>query len=156
RIGVGLGAAALGCRGYRHAVQYAFERRQGRAPGASAGPPALLVEHADVRHMLLAQKAFAEGALALCLYCAKLVDQPDDPEAHALRGLLTPVAKTWSSEHGLAANDLAIQVHGGYGYTRDFPVELIYRDNRLNPIHEGTTGIQAIDLLGRKILRYDG
>lgn len=85
-----------------------------------------------------------------------MVDQPDDPDAAALLELLTPVAKTWPSEYGLAANDIAIQIHGGYGYTRDFDVEQLYRDNRLNPIHEGTTGIQALDLLGRKILRADG
>jgi hypothetical protein len=82
--------------------------------------------------------------------------QHDDAETAALLGLLTPIAKSWPSEYGLLANDLAIQVHGGYGYTRDFPVELLFRDNRLNPIHEGTMGIQAIDLLGRKILRDDG
>lgn len=154
RIGVGLGAAALGYRGYRHALAYAQERLQGQRPG-HAGSVAI-IEHPDVRHMLLAQKTYAEGALALCLYCAKLVDQPDDPDAAALLGLLTPIAKTWPSEYGLAANDLAIQVHGGYGYTRDFDVEQLYRDNRLNPIHEGTTGIQGLDLLGRKILRADG
>ncbi len=154
RIGVGLGAAALGYRGYRHALAYAQERLQGHRPG-HAGSVAI-IEHPDVRHMLLTQKAYAEGALALCLYCAKLVDQPDDPDAAALLGLLTPVAKTWPSEYGLAANDIAIQIHGGYGYTRDFDVEQLYRDNRLNPIHEGTTGIQGLDLLGRKILRADG
>jgi alkylation response protein AidB-like acyl-CoA dehydrogenase len=153
RIGVGLGAAALGYRGYRHALRYARERRQGRAPGVKSGPALALIEHADVRRMLLEQKAYAEGALALCLYCARLVDTPNDPEAVALLGLLTPIAKTWPSEFGLAANDTAIQIHGGYGYTRDFDVEQLYRDNRLNAIHEGTTGIQALDLLGRKILR---
>jgi alkylation response protein AidB-like acyl-CoA dehydrogenase len=156
RIGVGAGAAALGYRGYRHAVQYARERLQGRPIGVREGKPVAIIEHPDVRHMLLAQKAYAEGALALCLYCAKLVDQPEDEGAAALLGLLTPVAKTWPSEYGLKANDLAIQVHGGYGYTRDFDVEQLYRDNRLNPIHEGATGIQAIDLLGRKILRDGG
>jgi alkylation response protein AidB-like acyl-CoA dehydrogenase len=156
RIGVGLGAAALGYRGYRHALQYARERQQGRPIGTRDGGPVAIIEHADVKRMLLAQKSYAEGALALCLYCAKLVDEDDDSEARALIGLLTPVVKSWSSEYGIAANDLAIQVHGGYGYTRDFDVEQLYRDNRLNPIHEGTTGIQAIDLLGRKILRGDG
>src|SRR5690606_9197057 len=117
----------------------------------------------DVKRMLLAQKAYAEGALALILYCARLVDEEltagteaERRNAAALLGLLTPVAKTWPSEWGLAANDLAIQVHGGYGYTRDFDVEQLYRDNRLNPIHEGTTGIQGLDLLGRKLLRADG
>lgn len=157
RIGVGLGAAALGYRGYRLSVQYAQERLQGRAIGARGGDPVAIIHHPDVKRMLLAQKAYAEGALALGLYCARLVDEEaDDPEAAALLGLLTPIAKTWPSEFGLAANDIAIQIHGGYGYTRDFDVEQLYRDNRLNPIHEGTTGIQAVDLLGRKILRDNG
>jgi len=152
RIGVGIGAAALGYRGYRLSVTYARERLQGRAIGERSGRPIAIIEHPDVKRMLLAQKAYAEGALALCLYCARLVDQKDD-NSQSLLGLLTPVAKTWSSEYGLAANDLAIQIHGGYGYAREFDVEQLWRDNRLNPIHEGTTGIQAIDLLGRKILR---
>jgi alkylation response protein AidB-like acyl-CoA dehydrogenase len=157
RIGVGLGAAALGYRGYRLALAYAQDRTQGRPDGRRDGPPAPIISHPDVRHMLLAQKTYVEGALALCLYCARLVDEAEeDAGAAALLGLLTPVAKTWPSEYGLAANDLAIQIHGGYGYTRDFDVEQLYRDNRLNPIHEGTTGIQAMDLLGRKILRDDG
>lgn len=154
RISVGIGAAALAYRGYRLSVQYANERLQGRAIGTRGSAPVAIIEHADVRRMLLAQKAYAEGALALCLYCARLVDlEEDDHESAALLGLLTPVAKTWPSEFGLEANDLAIQIHGGYGYTRDFDVEQLWRDNRLNPIHEGTTGIQGIDLLGRKILR---
>jgi alkylation response protein AidB-like acyl-CoA dehydrogenase len=154
RIYVGLGAAALGFRGYRHAAGYAAERVQGRPPGQRGGAPVPIISHVDVRRMLLQQKAYVEGALALCLYCARLSDDDDD-ESHALLGLLTPVAKTWPSEFGLAANDIAIQIHGAYGYTRDFDVEQLYRDNRLNPIHEGTTGIQAIDLVGRKILRAD-
>jgi hypothetical protein len=156
RIGVGIGAAALGYRGYRHALAYSGERTQGRPAGVRDGAPVAIIEHPDVRHMLLAQKTYVEGALALCLYCARLVDDHDDADAAALLGLLTPVAKTWPSEYGLAANDIAIQIHGGYGYTRDFDVEQLYRDNRLNPIHEGTTGIQAMDLLGRKILRDNG
>jgi hypothetical protein len=167
RIAVGLGAAALACRGYHHALAYARERLQGRPP-ADRGrkqdvPPQPIVAHPDVRRMLLTQKVFAEGALALVLYCARLVDDEataatdaEREEAGAVLGLLTPVAKSWPSEFGLVANDLAIQVHGGYGYTRDFDVEQVYRDNRLNPIHEGTNGIQAIDLLGRKILRDGG
>lgn len=153
RIGVGVGAAALGMRGYRLSLQYAQERLQGRPAGVRIGAPVAIIEHSDVKRMLLAQKAYAEGALALCLYCASLVDRKNDDNAAMLLALLTPVAKTWSAEYGLAANDLAIQIHGGYGYTRDFDVEQLYRDNRLNPIHEGTTGIQAGDLLGRKILR---
>ncbi len=164
RLSVGLGAAALAYRGYRHAVDYARQRTQGRVPVMGlrdpSAPPSPIIRHADVKRMLLAQKSIAEGALALVLYCARLVDDEAVEEDGARRaalssmlGLLTPVAKSWPAEFGLAANDLAIQVHGGYGYTRDFDVEQVYRDNRLNPIHEGTHGIQAIDLLGRKILR---
>jgi butyryl-CoA dehydrogenase len=112
--------------------------------------------------MLLAQKSYCEGALALELYCARLVDEqhtgdagPAD-EARLLLEVLTPIAKSWPSEWCLEANSLAIQIHGGYGYTRDFPVEQYWRDNRLNMIHEGTHGIQAMDLLGRKVLMEGG
>jgi alkylation response protein AidB-like acyl-CoA dehydrogenase len=152
RVSVGLGAAAIGYRGYMLACGYARERLQGRAAGQRSGAPVPIIEHADVKRMLLQQKCYAEGALALCLFCSRLIDAGNDPESAALLSLLTPVAKTWPSEHGLAANDIAIQVHGGYGYTRDFAVELLWRTNRLNAIHEGTTGIQAIDLVGRKVL----
>ena len=156
RIGVGIGAAALGYRSYLLSARYARERHQGRPVGQRGGAPVAIIEHPDVRRMLLQQKAYVEGALALCLYCARLVDTAEESaEDSTLLGLLTPIAKTWPSEHGLAANDIAIQIHGGYGYTRDFDVEQLWRDNRLNPIHEGTTGIQAIDLVGRKIL-HDG
>jgi len=152
RVAVGLGAASLACRGYLLARDYAKERLQGRAPGVRDGTPVAIVDHADIKRMLIAAKAYSEGSLALCLYAAKLVDEKANPESTALLDLLTPVVKTYPSEFGRLANDLAIQVHGGYGYTRDFDVEQLYRDNRLNPIHEGTTGIQAGDLLGRKIL----
>ena len=167
RIGVGLGAAMLGYRGYRRALEYARQRAQGRPLGhrrtRAAEPQVPIIEHPDVKRMLLAQKAYVEGALALVLYCARLADhrRGDDSEqaraeANRLLDLLTPVAKAWPSEWGLAANDLAIQIYGGYGYARDYDVEQLYRDNRLNAIHEGTTGIQALDLLGRKILRDRG
>lgn len=158
RINVGVGAAALAYRGYRQSVRYASDRAQGRALGGSGNDmPIPIIQHPDVQRMLLSQKCYAEGALAIVHYCAALADRAHvDPKADELLTLLTPVAKAWSSEFGLAANDLAIQVHGGYGYTRDFDVEQLYRDNRLNPIHEGTTGIQALDLLGRKVLRSDG
>jgi butyryl-CoA dehydrogenase len=112
--------------------------------------------------MLLAQKSFCEGALALELYCARLVDElhtGDDAakmRSHTLLEVLTPIAKSWPSEWCLEANSLAIQVLGGYGYTRDYPVEQYWRDNRLNMIHEGTHGIQALDLLGRKVVMGDG
>ncbi len=165
RIGVGLGATALGYTGYLHALNYAKGRTQGRpATNRDANQPQVpIIEHSDVRRMLLAQKAYAEGGLALGLYCSKLVDiehtSKDSSEAeraHTLLEVLTPIAKAWPSQWCLAANDLAIQVHGGYGYARDYPVEQFYRDNRLNPIHEGTNGIQALDLLGRKVALNQG
>jgi alkylation response protein AidB-like acyl-CoA dehydrogenase len=165
RIGVGLGAAVLGYTGYLHALDYARSRPQGRPPQGKdpSAPQVPIVEHADVRRMLLAQKAWVEGGLALNLFCARLIDDerthPDDGErgrAHGLLELLTPVCKSWPSQWCLEANNLAIQVHGGYGYTRDYAVEQHYRDNRLNPIHEGTHGIQALDLLGRKLRIEDG
>ncbi len=165
RIGVGMGATVLGYTGYLHALDYARQRPQGRLPGGKdpSLPPVRIIEHADVRRMLLAQKAYVEGALALCLYCASLVDEAHTSEdekarrnASLLLEILTPVAKAWPSHYCLEANSLAIQVHGGYGYTREYPVEQFYRDNRLNPIHEGTNGIQAIDLLGRKAGMADG
>jgi len=165
RIGVGAGAVALGYTGYLHALEYAKTRTQGRPLDAKdpASPPVPIIEHPDVRRMLLAQKAYVEGGLALVLYCARLVDermtarQPADRERAAqLLEVLTPLAKAWPSQWCLAANDLAIQVHGGYGYTREYPVERLYRDNRLNPIHEGTQGIQALDLLGRKMVAGGG
>ena len=159
RIGVGLTAAALAYTGYLHALDYARTRPQGRTRSQRdpASPPVPIIEHTDVRRMLLAQKAYASGAMALCLYSARLNDDVhslEDPAARQdallLLELLTPIAKSWSAQWGLAANELAIQVHGGYGYTREYNVEQFYRDNRLNPIHEGTFGIQALDLLGRK------
>ena len=165
RIGVGAGAAALAYTGFLKSVEYARTRPQGRPAGAKdpTTPMVPIVRHADVRRMLLAQKAYAEGALALVLYCGRLVDEErtaaDDADrrrAHLLLETLTPIAKSWPSQWGLEANSLAIQVHGGYGYTREYDVEQHYRDNRLNPIHEGTHGIQAADLLGRKVVMDGG
>ncbi len=165
RIGVGLGAVMLGYSGFIHSLAYAKERPQGRHPAQKDpnAPQVMIIEHADVKRMLLAQKAYVEGGLALTLYCATLVDDEQtspDPEKKAQLGLLldilTPIAKAWPSDWCLEANKLAIQVLGGYGYTRDYPVERLYRDNRLNPIHEGTNGIQAMDLLGRKVTMKQG
>jgi butyryl-CoA dehydrogenase len=163
RIDVGMGATMLGWAGYEAALSYARTRPQGRRAGMRKDAPQVpIIEHADVRRMLLAQKAYCEGALALMLYCARLVDdrrtgdRDQARSAGSLLDVLTPIAKSWPSEWCLAANDLAIQVHGGYGYTRDFPVEQYWRDNRLNMIHEGTNGIQALDLLGRKVIADDG
>jgi butyryl-CoA dehydrogenase len=166
RIAVGLGATMLGFAGYEASLDYAKNRPQGRPVGPAGKDPTQpqvrIVEHADVKRMLLAQKSYCEGALALELYCARLVDElhtgTEDAQgrAHVLLEVLTPIAKSWPSEWCLEANSLAIQVLGGYGYTRDFPVEQYWRDNRLNMIHEGTHGIQALDLLGRKVVMDGG
>jgi len=175
RIGIGMAATMLGLAGYYASLDYAKNRPQGRpvqgpkdAAGAAAvvkdaaQPQVRIIEHADVKRMLLAQKSYGEGALALNLFCAKLVDEQHTgdaaaaDEARLLLEVLTPIAKSWPSEFCLEANSLAIQIHGGYGYTRDFPVEQYWRDNRLNMIHEGTHGIQAMDLLGRKVLMEGG
>ena len=166
RIGVGLAATMLGMAGYYASLDYAKTRTQGRPVGPTgkdpSQPPVRLIEHADVKRMLLAQKAYGEGALALGLYCARLVDElhtgseAERSDAQWLLEVLTPIVKSWPSEWCLEGNSLAIQIHGGYGYTRDFPVEQYWRDQRLNMIHEGTHGIQAMDLLGRKVLLEDG
>ena len=166
RIGVGIAAAMLGMAGYFASLEYAKNRPQGRRMEISgkdaSQPQTRIIEHADIKRMLLAQKSYCEGALALALYCARLVDEHHTAggqaaeDARLLLEVLTPIAKSWPSEWCLEANSLAIQIHGGYGYTRDFPVEQYWRDNRLNMIHEGTHGIQAMDLLGRKVLMEEG
>jgi butyryl-CoA dehydrogenase len=165
RIAVGLNAAVQGYTGYLHALDYARNRPQGRHPAQKdpAQAQIRIIEHTDVRRMLLAQKAYVEGALGLVLYSARLVDEQNSaetPEAreHAGRLLefLTPITKSWPSQWCVEANSLAIQVHGGYGYTREYNVEQFYRDNRLNAIHEGTHGIHGLDLLGRKVSLQDG
>jgi len=166
RIGVGMAATMLGMAGYYASLDYAKNRPQGRPSGSggkdASRPQVRIIEHADIKRMLLAQKAYSEGALALALYSARLVDEQHtgSPEAadvaRLLLEVLTPIVKSFPSEWCLEANSLAIQIHGGYGYTRDFPVEQYWRDNRLNMIHEGTHGIQAMDLLGRKVLMENG
>ena len=160
RILVGTSGATLAVTGYQYALDYAKNRPQGRLPSCkdALSPMVSIIEHADVRRMLLAQKAYAEGALALVLYGSQLSDDEKtaptieaQEHAHVLLDFLTPIIKTWPSEYGVKANDLAIQVLGGHGYINEHPVELFYRDNRLNTIHEGTTGIQSLDLLTRKV-----
>ena len=165
RIGVGLGGAMIGYRGYLESLDYARNRPQGRSV-TNRDPlskPLNIVEHTDVKRMLLAQKSYVEGSLALCLYAARLVDvqegcddEQQASEAGVLLDLLTPIVKSFPSYYGPRANDLAIQVLGGSGYIREYPVEQCYRDNRLNPIHEGTHGIQSLDLLGRKMWQHNG
>lgn len=161
RIGVGLGAAMIGYRGYLESLDYARNRPQGRSTTEKSpdSKPINIIEHTDVKRMLLAQKAYVEGSLALCLLAARLVDEQEagsEGDAGILLDLLTPIVKSFPSFYGPRANDLAIQVLGGAGYTREYPVEQCYRDNRLNPIHEGTHGIQSLDLLGRKLWQHNG
>jgi butyryl-CoA dehydrogenase len=164
RIMVGSAASIIALCGYQYSLDYAKERPQGRLPSTKdpLSPPVNIIEHADVRRMLLAQKAYAEGAYALCLLGTKLADdlhtapsEKERKEAHQLLDFLTPIIKSWPSEYGPKANYLAIQVLGGSGYVNEHPVEMMYRDNRLNPIHEGTTGIQSLDLLARKVPQND-
>jgi alkylation response protein AidB-like acyl-CoA dehydrogenase len=165
RIGVGMGAVMLGYAGYLYSLEYARERPQGRLPD-SKDPntaPVSIIQHADIKRMLLTQKAYVEGAFDLGLYAARLFDdtttlatEAERKQAHELLDLLTPIVKSWPSEFCLKANELAIQILGGHGYTREYPVEQYYRDNRLNPIHEGTHGIQSLDLLGRKLAQNGG
>ncbi|MFT2091190.1 acyl-CoA dehydrogenase [Paraglaciecola sp. 2405UD69-4] len=165
RLGVGFGAAMIGYSGYQYSLEYAKERTQGRvAPNNKpTDAPATIIQHGDVKRMLLAQKSYVEGGMALCFYAARLVDDAHTlldenakQQASELLDLLTPIVKAWPSEFGPKANDLAIQILGGSGYTREYPVEQCWRDNRLNPIHEGTNGIQALDLLTRKLWQAKG
>ncbi|MDG2035817.1 MAG: acyl-CoA dehydrogenase [Pseudomonadales bacterium] len=159
RILVGFSGAINALAGYRYALDYAKERPQGRLPSCKdpLTPPINIIEHADVKRMLLAQKSYAEGGFALCMFGSQLADDIKTAEsqerrdyASLLLDTLIPIIKTWPSEYGCKANSMAIQVLGGAGYVNEHPVEMFFRDNRLNPIHEGTTGIQSIDLLGRK------
>ncbi|RIJ07805.1 acyl-CoA dehydrogenase [Pseudomonas sp. 91RF] len=165
RIGVGMGAVMLGYAGYLYSLEYARERPQGRVPDSKdpTTAPVAIIQHADVRRMLLTQKSYVEGAFDLGLYAARLFDdtttletEAERKQVHELLDLLTPIVKSWPSEFCLKANELAIQILGGHGYTREYPVEQYYRDNRLNPIHEGTHGIQSLDLLGRKLAQNGG
>ena len=160
RIGVGIISAALAYRGFLYSLDYAGERPQGRLP-SNKNPKSrqvMLTEHADVRRMLLMQKCYSEGALALCLFAASLFeDQHTHPDigerkrAGLLLDLLTPIVKSWSAKYGCASNEQAIQILGGAGFTREYIVEQLYRDQRINPIHEGAEAIHGLDILGRKV-----
>jgi len=164
RTGVGVSGAAMAYAGYLESLAYARTRPQGRAlTNRGTGPQVALLEHPDVRRMLLRQKAIAEGALSLVLAAARLADVSEhspDPDARTrarlLLDLLTPVAKTFPAERGFESNVLSVQVLGGYGYTAEYLPELWMRDQKLNSIHEGTTGIQGLDLLGRKVVAAGG
>lgn len=164
RIGVGLTAASVSMAAYYASLQYAQERPQGRRPGEKdpTQPPIPIIQHADVQRMLLTQKAIVEGALSLAMACNKLADQAHAAEGEAkqealwLLELLTPIIKTYASEQGNRSTSLALQIYGGYGYTIDFPAQQYYRDLRIMSLYEGTTGIQSLDLLGRKITMENG
>jgi len=160
RIMVGTSGAVLAVAGFQYSLDYANNRPQGRLPSCKdpLSPMVNIIEHADVKRMLLAQKAYAEGALSLVFYGTQLSDDQHTAstseqreQAKILLDFLTPIIKTWPSEYGPKANSYAIQVMGGHGYINEHPVEMFYRDNRLNPIHEGTTGIQSLDLITRKV-----
>ena len=164
RIGVGLGATAMATAAYYASLDYARTRIQGRKMGQKDPdlPPVPIVEHADVKRMLLFQRAVIEGALSLILQCSKYVDYQkvlegeDRKKYHLLLEILTPIAKSYPSEMGILSISQGLQCLGGSGYCDDYPLEQYYRDCRIHPIHEGTTGIQGMDLLGRKIIMNNG
>jgi butyryl-CoA dehydrogenase len=163
RINVGIHGVATASVAYRTALEYARTRVQGRASGSASHTPVPIIEHADVRRMLLRQKAIVEGGLSLVVATARYQDlahhAPDVSQrgrAQLLLDLLTPITKTFPAERGFEANALAVQIHGGYGYTSEYLPEAWLRDQKLNSIHEGTTGIQSMDLLGRKVLKTEG
>jgi alkylation response protein AidB-like acyl-CoA dehydrogenase len=164
RIGVGMGAAAMATAAYYASLEYAKSRIQGRKVGQKDPnlPAVPIIEHADVKRMLLFQRAVIEGALGLIMQCSQYVDflkiggDTDKEKYHLLLEILTPVAKSYPSEMGIAAISQGLQCLGGSGYCDDYPLEQYYRDCRIHPIHEGTTGIQGMDLLGRKVIMKDG
>jgi len=165
RLMVGLNAVATAAVAYHEALEYAKTRPQGRPLGAKdpSSSQVPIIEHADVRRMLLRQKAIVYGGLSLLVTTARYADlaehaeeESDRARARLLLDLLTPIAKTFPAERGFEANALAVQVHGGYGYTSEYLPEAWLRDQKLNTIHEGTTGIQSMDLLGRKIVAGGG
>ena len=158
RIAVGLAATATATVAYHEALEYARTRTQGRALGQRGGPQIPIIEHADVRRMLVRQKAICEGAVALVLLTARYADVAGsgDEKAKLMLDLLTPITKSFPAERGFESNALAVQIHGGYGYSSEYLPEAWLRDQKLNTIHEGTTGIQSMDLLGRKVMAKDG
>jgi butyryl-CoA dehydrogenase len=165
RLGVGMNAVAIATAAYTKSLAYAKERPQGRKISEKdlSKPQISIIQHADVKRMLLFQKSVAEGSLALVLYCAQLSDrlthEKDEivkNELENLLNLLTPIAKSYPAEMGILSTSAAVQILGGAGYTTDFAIEQYFRDARIHPIHEGTTGIQGLDLLGRKLLAQNG
>ena len=165
RISTGLQATSLAANAYQHALQYARERLQGRKISEKdpSTPQAPIIKHSDVRRMLLAQKATTEGLFALLAYAAFLGDKercsPDESARSAatdILDVLTPVCKAYGSEAAYDSIVLAIQCYGGYGFSEEFPLAQMLRDCKVFPIYEGTNGIQAMDLLGRKVVMKGG
>lgn len=164
RVGVGLGATAMASAAYYAALEYAMERKQGRKIGQKdpSLPPVAIIEHADVKRMLLFQRAVVEGSLSLAIQCScwldlEKVSTGDEKYRYSvLLDLLTPVLKSYPSEMGILSISQGLQIFGGSGFCDDYPLEQYYRDCRIHPIHEGTTAIHGIDLLGRKTVIYEG
>jgi len=163
RLEVGMGAAAISTAAYYSALEYSKARKQGRSISGEKSPSQIsIIEHSDVKRMLLFQRAVSEGALSLVLQCGRyedilhLLDDDKKEDYHLLLEFLTPIAKSYSAEMGILSTSMSIQCFGGYGYCEDFPVEQHFRDMRIHAIHEGTTGIQAMDLLGRKVVVKNG
>jgi hypothetical protein len=164
RLAVGMSAAAIASAAYYAALEYSKERRQGRKLSSKdpSQPQILIIEHPDVKRMLLFQRSIVEGALSVLVQCgkyadlARVLDGEEGEKYKLLLDLLTPVAKSYPAEMGILAVSQALQCLGGYGYCDEFPLEQFYRDVRIHPIHEGTTGIQGQDILGRKVIMKDG
>lgn len=161
RLEVGMGATSIATAAFHAALEYCRTRKQGRKlTDLKDAPPVPIIQHPDVKRMLLFQRAISEGALSLILQCGIYEDilehNPDEKDLHLLLELLTPVAKSFPSEMGILSVSSSLQCFGGYGYCDDFPVEQHFRDMRIHPIHEGTTGIQGMDLLGRKVVMEKG
>lgn len=164
RISVGMGALAVAMAAYQHALHYANERPQGRLASEKdpLKPPTLIIHHPDVKRMLLTQRAIIEGGLSLAMECNRQFDLSHaatgaaQQEAWLLLEILTPILKAYGSEQANRAAALAIQTYGGYGFTMDFPAQQYYRDLKISTLYEGTTGIQSLDLLGRKVVMEKG
>ncbi len=162
RLGVGQQGLSIAERAYQQALQYAQDRRQGTAPGAERGTQSPIIDHADVRRMLLGMKARIEAMRALTMTNAIAIDfahtLDGDEAAHwqAVADLYTPLSKAWCTDLGVELTSTALQVHGGMGYVEETGVAQHWRDARIAPIYEGTNGIQALDLVGRKLGLDDG
>ena len=163
RLAVGLEGLAVADRAYQQALEYALERRQGRRPETPKGESSLIIEHPDVRRMLMTMKAYVEAMRCLVYLNAKAIDiahhHPDESEreqGRELTDLLTPLSKGWCTDLGNELTSLGIQVHGGMGFVEETGAAQHYRDIRIAGIYEGTNGIQAIDLVGRKLNMRNG